>query len=107
MRRLGAASVSERGGPDHHQGAFVMQIAMIGLGRMGGNMVLRLTRGGHSCVVYDRSADAVKNILDKAGGKAVAATSLQDVAAKLTKPRAVCVMLPAGPITEVTVAELG
>jgi 6-phosphogluconate dehydrogenase len=84
-----------------------MQIAMIGLGRMGGNMVLRLTRGGHTCVVYDRSADVVKNIVDKCGGKAVAASSLQDVAAKLTKPRAVWVMLPAGAITEGTIAEFG
>jgi 6-phosphogluconate dehydrogenase len=82
-----------------------MQIAMIGLGRMGGNMVLRLTRGGHTCVVYDRSADAVKGIVEKAAGKAVAASSLPDVAAKLTKPRAVWLMLPAGPITEGCITE--
>jgi 6-phosphogluconate dehydrogenase len=82
-----------------------MQIAMIGLGRMGGNMVLRLARGGHTCIVYDRSPDAVKNIVEKGAGKAVAASSVQDVVAKLTKPRAVWLMLPSGPITEGSVAE--
>jgi 6-phosphogluconate dehydrogenase len=82
-----------------------MQIAMIGLGRMGGNMVLRLTRGGHTCVVYDRSPEAVHGIVDKCGGKAVAASSLQDVVSKLTKPRTVWLMLPAGPITEGTLTE--
>ncbi len=82
-----------------------MQIAMIGLGRMGGNMVLRLARGGHTCVVYDRNPDAVKGIVEKAAGKAVAASSLQDVAAKLTKPRTVWLMLPAGPITEGSITE--
>src|SRR5262245_52829442 len=101
MRRLGAASVSERWGPHrsltlaaltNHQGAFVMQLAMIGLGRMGGNMVLRLSRGGHNCVVYDRSPDALKSIVEKSGGKATAASSLQDLVAKMTKPRAVWIM---------------
>jgi 6-phosphogluconate dehydrogenase len=82
-----------------------MQIAMIGLGRMGGNMVLRLSRGGHTCVVYDRSPEAVKSIVDKSGSKAVAATSLQDVVAKLTKPRTVWLMLPAGPITEASLVD--
>jgi 6-phosphogluconate dehydrogenase len=83
-----------------------MQIAMIGLGRMGGNMVLRLSRGGHNCVVYDRSPDAMKGIVDKSAGKATPASSLQDLVAKLTKPRAVWVMLPAGSITEGTIAEM-
>ncbi len=82
-----------------------MQIAMIGLGRMGGNMVLRLARGGHTCVVYDRNPDAVKSIVEKAAGKAAAASSLQDVVAKLTKPRTVWLMLPAGPITEGSITE--
>src|SRR5260370_460846 len=82
-----------------------MQIAMIGLGRMGGNMVLRLARGGHTCIVYDRNPDAVKSIVDKSGGKSVAASSLQDVVAKLTKPRTVWLMLPAGPITEGSIAD--
>ena len=82
-----------------------MQIAMIGLGKMGGNMVLRLTRGGHTCVVYDRNAEAVKDIVKQSGGKAVAASSQQDVVAKLTKPRTVWLMLPAGPITEANVGD--
>jgi 6-phosphogluconate dehydrogenase len=82
-----------------------MQIAMIGLGRMGGNMVLRLARGGHTCVVYDRNPDAVKNIVEKSGGKAVGASSLQDVVSKLTKPRTVWLMLPAGPITEASLVD--
>ena len=82
-----------------------MQIAMIGLGRMGGNMVLRLARGGHTCVVYDRSPEVVKGIVEKSGGKAVGASSLQDVVAKLTKPRTVWLMLPAGPITEASLGD--
>jgi 6-phosphogluconate dehydrogenase len=83
-----------------------MQLAMIGLGRMGGNMVLRLTRGGHNCVVYDRSPDAVKSTVDKSADKATAASGLPDLVARMTKPRAVWIMLPAGPITEATIAEL-
>jgi 6-phosphogluconate dehydrogenase len=83
-----------------------MQLAMIGLGRMGGNMVLRLSRGGHNCVVYDRSPDALKSAVEKSGGKATTASSLQDIVAKMTKPRAVWIMLPAGAITEGTIADL-
>ncbi len=69
-----------------------MQFGMIGLGRMGANMVRRLMRGGHQCVVYDRSAEAVA-MLAKEG--AVGASSPQDLAAKLAAPRAVCLMVPA------------
>jgi len=69
-----------------------MQLGMIGLGRMGANMVTRLTRGGHECVVYDRSADAVAALV-KAG--ATGATSLEDFVAKLKPPRAAWLMVPA------------
>jgi 6-phosphogluconate dehydrogenase len=81
-----------------------MQIAMIGLGRMGANMVRRLMRGGHQCVVYDRSADAVKAM---AAEGAKGADSLQALVAGLQKPRAVWVMVPAGGPTESTITELG
>jgi 6-phosphogluconate dehydrogenase len=69
-----------------------MQIGMIGLGRMGANMVRRLLRGGHECVVYDRSADAVKTLVDEG---ATGATSLDEFIAKLNRPRAIWLMIPA------------
>ena len=69
-----------------------MQIGMIGLGRMGANMVRRLLRGGHECVVYDRNAEAVKTL---AGEGAVGAASLDEFIAKLNQPRAVWLMIPA------------
>src|SRR6187551_1354013 len=69
-----------------------MQIGMIGLGRMGANMVRRLLRGGHECVVYDRNAEAVKTL---AGEGATGAESLDDFIAKLNRPRAVWLMIPA------------
>jgi 6-phosphogluconate dehydrogenase len=69
-----------------------MQLGMIGLGRMGANMVRRLLKAGHECVVFDRSPDAVKQL---AAEKAVGASSLADFAAKLKKPRAVWLMVPA------------
>src|SRR5262249_49448600 len=81
-----------------------MQLGMIGLGRMGGNMVERLMRFGHSCVVYDRSPDAVKRLADKG---AVGAKDLADFVNKLQPPRAAWVMVPAGAPTEQTVRELG
>ncbi|MEO8836645.1 MAG: NAD(P)-binding domain-containing protein, partial [Caldimonas sp.] len=69
-----------------------MQLAMIGLGRMGASMVRRLMKNGHQCVVYDTNADTVA-ALAKEG--AVGASSLADLAAKLTPPRAVWMMVPA------------
>jgi len=81
-----------------------MQLGMIGLGRMGGNIVRRLMRGGHDCVVYDMNADAVKKL---AGEGAKGAGSLGDLVAGLTKPRAIWVMLPAGEVTGAAVEELG
>jgi len=69
-----------------------MQLGMIGLGRMGANMVRRLMRAGHQCVVFDRSQDAVKAL---AGEGATGASALDDFLAKLNKPRAVWLMIPA------------
>jgi len=81
-----------------------MQLGMIGLGRMGANMVRRLMRGGHTCVVYDRSPDAVKTMVAEG---ATGADSLKDFVAKLSAPRAAWVMVPAGAPTDSTVMELG
>jgi 6-phosphogluconate dehydrogenase len=69
-----------------------MQLGMVGLGRMGANLVRRLMRAGHECVVYDVSADAVKSL---AGEGATGADSIEDFVSKLTKPRAAWVMVPA------------
>ena len=80
-----------------------MQLGVIGLGRMGGNISVRLMRAGHHCVVYDHSPDAVKRV---AGEGAVGASDLADLMRGLEKPRSVWVMLPAGEITEDTVATL-
>jgi 6-phosphogluconate dehydrogenase len=79
-----------------------MRIGMIGLGRMGANMVRRLIKGGHECVVYDRSTDAVKASV---GQGAKGASSLAELVAGLTAPRAVWVMVPAG-IVDSVLAEL-
>jgi 6-phosphogluconate dehydrogenase len=76
---------------------------MVGLGRMGGNMVERLMRNGHSCVVFDLSPDNVRKYVEK---KAAGSSSLADFVGKLTKPRAAWVMVPAGAPTENTIAEL-
>jgi 6-phosphogluconate dehydrogenase len=81
-----------------------MQLGMIGLGRMGGNIVRRLMRNGHECVVFDQNAAATK-MLTKEG--ATAGTDLSDLVKKLKSPRTVWVMLPAGRITEDTVEQLG
>jgi 6-phosphogluconate dehydrogenase len=70
-----------------------MQLGMVGLGRMGANIVRRLMRGGHECVVYDVNADAVVTL---AGEGAIAADSPEDFVARLAAPRAVWVMIPAG-----------
>jgi 6-phosphogluconate dehydrogenase len=69
-----------------------MQLGMIGLGRMGANMVRRLVRGGHQCVVYDASPDAVRTLATEG---ALAASSLDEFVAKLTPPRAAWLMVPA------------
>ncbi|MGK2870961.1 MAG: NAD(P)-binding domain-containing protein [Alphaproteobacteria bacterium] len=75
-----------------------MQIGMIGLGPMGSNMVRRLLQGGHECVVYDRSAEAVEALR---GEGAVGTVSQVDFVARMTPPRAVWLMLPATAVDEV------
>ncbi len=80
-----------------------MQLGMVGLGRMGANMTRRLMRGGHTMVVSDLSADAVKGI---AGEGATGSSSLDDLVSKLKAPRAVWVMVPSGDATEKTVQAL-
>jgi 6-phosphogluconate dehydrogenase len=79
-----------------------MQLAMIGLGRMGANMVRRLIKGGHQCVVFDMSSKAVENL---ALEKAVATSSLADLVSKLEKPRAIWLMVPAA-VVDNTIADL-
>src|SRR4051794_19458803 len=69
-----------------------MQVGMIGLGRMGANMVRRLMRGGHDCVVHDVSVDAI-GALESEG--ATGAPSMEDFVAKLAPPRSICIMVPA------------
>jgi 6-phosphogluconate dehydrogenase len=81
-----------------------MQIGMIGLGRMGGNMVRRLLRGGHECVVYDLNPKAVAEL---AGEGATGAASLDELVQKLQVPRTAWIMVPAGAPTEGMVQELG
>jgi 6-phosphogluconate dehydrogenase len=81
-----------------------MQLGMVGLGRMGANLVRRLMRAGHECVVYDVSADAVKALDDEG---ATGAGSLEEFVQKLNTPRAAWVMVPAGELTEKTVHDLG
>src|SRR6516165_10438024 len=79
-----------------------MQLGMIGLGRMGANMVRRLIKGGHQCVIFDLSSKAVA---DLARDKAVGASSTADLVRKLEKPRAVWLMVPAG-VVDKTIADL-
>jgi 6-phosphogluconate dehydrogenase len=79
-----------------------MQLGMIGLGRMGANMVRRLIRNGHQCVVYDRSEQAVDELVKE---NAVGATSLADLAKNLQKPRALWLMVPAA-VVDKTIADL-
>ena len=81
-----------------------MQLGMIGLGRMGANMVRRLMKGGHECVVFDNNAD---NIAKLAGEGATGASSLEELVQKLAAPRAVWIMVPAGQPTEDCVLALG
>src|SRR5246500_1924417 len=80
-----------------------MQLGMIGLGRMGGNIVRRLMKHGHSTVVYDKDPKAVAAI---AADGAVGSGTLEEFVSKLTKPRTAWVMLPAGKITEATIEAL-
>ena len=79
-----------------------MQLGMIGLGRMGANMVRRLLKGGHQCAVFDMSAKAVADLVKE---KAIGATSLAEFAKSLTKPRAVWLMVPVG-VVDTTIADL-
>src|SRR5580704_6700858 len=74
-----------------------MQLGMIGLGRMGANMVRRLVRGGHQGVVFDRSPKSVDELVRE---KATGSSSFQDLAAKLDKPRAIWLMVPAAAVDE-------
>ena len=70
----------------------ITQLGMVGLGRMGSNMVRRLIKGGHQCVVYNRSPQKVKDLVKE---KAIGASSLADLVKKLQKPRAIWLMVPA------------
>jgi 6-phosphogluconate dehydrogenase len=79
-----------------------MQLGMIGLGRMGANMVRRLLRGGHQCVVFNRTPRAVNELVQE---KATGSTSFQDFVTKLEKPRAIWMMVPAAAVDE-TIAAL-
>jgi 6-phosphogluconate dehydrogenase len=80
-----------------------MQLGVVGLGRMGGNIVRRLTRSGHECVVFDQNRSAIEAVL----GKGVAGVDgLEKLPAQLEKPRAVWLMLPAGEVTEHVVMQL-
>jgi 6-phosphogluconate dehydrogenase len=80
-----------------------MQLGVVGLGRMGGNIAQRLMQHGHSCVVYDKSAEAVAALRSKG---ATGSDGLADLAARLSAPRAIWLMLPAGAITEDAVRQL-
>nr|MBA3517465.1 6-phosphogluconate dehydrogenase (decarboxylating) [Hyphomicrobiales bacterium] len=81
-----------------------MQLGMVGLGRMGGNIVRRLMRSGHACVVYDRNPAAVDSLAEE---RATPSSGLEDLVARLDPPRAVWVMLPAGQATDDAVRSLG
>jgi 6-phosphogluconate dehydrogenase len=80
-----------------------MQLGMIGLGRMGGNIVRRLMKQGHTAVVYDKDPKAVAAI---GAEGAEGASALDDFVKKLEKPRTAWVMLPAGKVTEATIEAL-
>src|SRR5437763_11866967 len=86
-----------------HEWRGAMQIGVIGLGRMGGNIVRRLMQHGHETIVYDRDAKAVATLAQEG---AISAAGLDDLVRQLRKPRAVWVMLPAGRITESTIGDL-
>ena len=80
-----------------------MQLAMVGLGRMGANMVKRLAAHGHECVVFDRSPQVVEDLAKEKG--VTGASSMEDMIGKLTKPRAIWLMIPAG-VVEKTLEEI-
>src|SRR6478672_7124922 len=82
-----------------------MQLGMVGLGRMGANLVRRLVRDGHECVVFDVNADVVTSLAAE-DGAVTGSSSLEDFVGKLTAPRAVWVMVPAAFAGE-TVSQLG
>ena len=79
-----------------------MQLGMVGLGRMGANMVRRLIKGGHECVVYDRTPKVVAELVNE---KAIGGSSLQDFVQKLAKPRAIWLMVPAA-VVDKSIADL-
>ena len=79
-----------------------MQLGMIGLGRMGSNMVRRLIRGGHECVVFDAAPQAVEALIRE---QAIGAASFEDFVQKLRLPRAIWLMVPAAAVDE-TIARL-
>ncbi len=79
-----------------------MQLGMIGLGRMGANMVRRLLKGGHQCAVFDMSAKAIEEMVKE---RAVGAASLAELGKKLAKPRAIWLMVPAG-VVDRTISDL-
>lgn len=79
-----------------------MQLGMVGLGRMGANMVRRLLKGGHECVVFDMSPKAVQELV---GEKAQGSSSLRELVLKLARPRAIWLMVPAA-VVETTIADL-
>src|SRR5882757_1708606 len=79
-----------------------MQLGMIGLGRMGANMVRRLIKKGHECVVFDRSPQVVADLVKE---NALGAAALQDLVKKLQKPRALWLMVPAA-VVDQTIADL-
>src|ERR1700731_4726296 len=87
-----------------NSGRNLMQLGMVGLGRMGGNIVRRLTRKGHSCVVFDQNPAAIATLVKEG---ATGGADLKSLVAGLEQPRAVWVMLPAGEITEHAVMQLG
>ena len=93
---------SQRQMNNNKKGIINMQLGMIGLGRMGANMVRRLIKGGHQCVVYDRSSEAVQQLVKE---KAAGAGSAAEFVKKLTKPRAVWLMVPAA-VVDQTIAEI-
>ena len=79
-----------------------MQLGMIGLGRMGSNMVRRLLKGGHQCVVFNRSPKPVQELVQE---QAIGSSSLGDLVGKLAKPRVIWLMVPAAAVEE-TISEL-